>query len=107
VSAQPVALRVQSGDDSRLIAIDPVPDSTPVVVLRTPARDTVVPTPEGSFTLGADVRDDLGLRRAAFEYIVSSGSGESFTFLSGTIGARELSGDRTATITGQLSIAGL
>lgn len=107
VGSQPAALRVRSGDDSRLIAIDPVPDSTPVVSLRSPARDTVLAAPDGEFTLGADVRDDLGLRRAAFEYIVSSGSGESFTFLSGTIAARQLSGARETTISGEISIAGL
>ena len=107
VGSQPVALRIQSGEESRLIAVDPVPDSTPVVALRMPARDTVLATPEGAFTLGADVRDDLGLRRASFEYIVSSGSGESFTFLSGVIGARQLAGNRTGSIEGQLSIAGL
>jgi hypothetical protein len=107
VGVEPIALRVRSGDDSRLIAVDPVPDSTPVISLRTPARDTVLVTLEGSFTLGADARDDLGLRRAAFEYIVSSGSGETFTFISGTIGARDMSGARTATIAGQLSVTGL
>jgi hypothetical protein len=107
VGAAPVALRVRSGDDSRLIAVDPVPDSVPAVQLRTPARDTVLATPDGAFTLGADVRDDLGIGRAAFEYIVSSGSGESFTFASGTIGARQLGGERSGSIAGQLSIAGL
>jgi hypothetical protein len=107
VGPQPVALRVQSGASSRLIAIDPVPDSVPAVQLREPARDTVLATPSGSFTLGADVRDDLGLARAAFEYIVSSGSGEAFTFSSGTIGARRLDGAASGSITGQLSIPAL
>jgi hypothetical protein len=107
VGPQAVAMRVQAGDVSKIIAIDPVPDSVPVVQLLTPARDTVLAAAEGSFTLGAGIRDDLGLGRAAFEYIVSSGSGESFTFLSGTIGARTLSGERTGTITGQLAINGL
>jgi hypothetical protein len=107
VSAQPVALRIRSGDQSRLIAVDPVPDSTPVVAIRLPARDTVLAIPDGVFSLGADARDDLGLRQAAFEYIVSSGSGESFTFLSGVIGAKQLSGNRSGTIEGQLAIAGL
>jgi hypothetical protein len=107
VGAQPLAMRVRSGGDSRLIAIDPVVDSAPVVQLRTPARDTVLATPEGSFALGAHVRDDLGISRAAFEYIVSSGSGESFTFATGIIGTRRLDGERAGAIAGQLSIGDL
>ena len=107
VGARPVALQVSAGPRSRLVAIDPVPDSTPAVQLQAPPRDTVLATPEGVFTLGADVRDDLGIRRAAFEYIVSSGSGESFTFVSGTIAARSLDGARTATLNGQLSLSAL
>jgi hypothetical protein len=107
VTAQAVALRVQSDGRSRLIAVDPVPDSAPAVNLRLPARDTVLATPEGTFTLGADVRDDLGVARAAFEYIVSSGSGESFTFTSGTLGATGLNGARSGTISARLTLAPL
>lgn len=107
VGAQPIALRIQSSRGSRLIAIDPVPDSAPAVQLREPVRDTVLATPNGTFTLGADIHDDLGLKRAAFEYIVSTGSGETFTFSSGTIGARQLDGAGSGSIAGQLSIAAL
>ena len=107
VTAQPIALRVQSGGNSRLIAVDPVPDSAPSVQIREPARDTVLTTPSGTFTLGADLRDDLGLARAAFEYIVSSGNGESFTFASGTIGPRTLDGSTSGTIAGRLTLTPL
>ena len=107
VTPQPIALRVQSGDNSRLIAVDPVPDSAPSVQIREPARDTVLAVPNGTFALGADLRDDIGLERAAFEYIVSSGSGESFTFASGMIGARSLDGSASSTIAGRLSLASL
>ena len=107
VAAQPVALRVRSGGASMLIAIDPVPDSAPALQLRDPARDTVLATPQGTFALGADVRDDLGIGRAAFEYIVSSGSGESFTFATGSIGARRFDGAAMGTISGTLTLAAL
>lgn len=107
VGPQPVALHLRSGEASRLIAIDPIPDSAPAVQLRNPPRDTVLATPGGVFALGADVRDDLGIARAAFEYIVSSGSGETFTFATGTIGARQLGGAQTGTIAGSLSLATL
>jgi hypothetical protein len=107
VAPQPVALRVRSGANSRLIAIDPVADSAPAVQLRAPARDTVLSTPDASFALGADLRDDLGIGRASFEYIVSSGSGESFSFAAGTIGARQLDGTQTGTIAGRLTLSTL
>ena len=107
VTAQPTALRVRAGEHSRVIAIDPVLDSAPAVVMREPARDTVLATPQGTFALGADIRDDIGLGRAAFEYIVSSGSGETFTFASGTTGDRRFDGSASGTITGRLSLAAL
>jgi hypothetical protein len=105
--ARPVALRVESNGRSRLIAVDPVSDSAPVVQIREPVRDTVLVVPEGSFTLGADLRDDLGIGRATFEYIVSSGSGESFSFASGTIGATRLDGAPAGTISGRLTLTSL
>jgi len=107
VGPQAVALRLRSGETSRLIAIDPIPDSAPAVQLRNPPRDTVLAVAGGVFALGADVRDDLGIARAAFEYIVSSGSGETFTFTTGSIGARQLGGAQTGAITGTLSLATL
>ena len=107
VTAQPTALRVRDGDRSRLIAIDPVADSAPAVVIRDPARDTVLLAPQGTFALGADLRDDLGLGRAAFEYIVSSGSGETFTFATGTLSPTRLNGAATGAIAGRLSLASL
>jgi hypothetical protein len=107
VTAQPTALRVRAGEHSRVIAIDPVIDSAPAVVMREPVRDTVLATPQGTFALGADIRDDIGLGRAVFEYIVSSGSGETFTFASGTTGDRRFDGSASGTITGRLSLAAL
>ena len=107
VTSQPTALRVRAGEHSRLIAVDPVPDSAPAVVIRDPVRDTVLLTPQGTFALGADLRDDIGLGRAAFEYIVSTGSGETFTFATGVIGVTRLNGASTGTISGRLSLASL
>ena len=107
VTPLPVALRLQSRGNSRLIAVDPVPDSAPAVRIREPARDTVLALPNGTFTLGADLHDDLGLARGAFEYIVSSGSGESFTFATGTIGARAMQGVSSDAISGRLTLASL
>jgi hypothetical protein len=55
--------------------------------LRSPARDSVLRAPTGRITLNADATDDFGVASAAFEYIVSSGEGETFKFRSGTVGA--------------------
>ena len=107
VTSQPAALQVKSGERSRLIAVDPVPDSAPGVLLREPLRDTVLLSPQGAFALGADLRDDIGLGRAAFEYIVSSGSGETFTFATGTLGLTRFNGTSTGAISGRLSLASL
>ena len=107
VGSQPTALRVRAGERSRLIALDPVPDSAPAVVLREPVRDSVLVVPQGTFALGADLKDDIGMGRAAFEYIVSSGSGETFTFATGTLGATRLDGAASGAIAGRLSLASL
>jgi hypothetical protein len=44
----------------------------------------------GSLALSSDARDDFGLASTWFEYIVSSGEGENFTFRSGVVGRRML-----------------
>ncbi len=95
------------GGDARLIALEPRVDSAPVVTLRLPARDTVLRLPRGTFTLSADVHDDLGLAAASFEYIVSSGEGERFTFRSGVLGALPSGGARRATLGASLSLEAL
>ena len=94
LGTRPAALRLEGAGASRVVALEPVADSAPSVVLRFPARDTVVRIAGGAVPLSADVRDDLGLRAARFEYIVSSGEGETFTFTAGAAGARALGGVR-------------
>lgn len=100
-------LRVSRGDESRLVALEPLVDSAPVVTIRTPARDTVLRTPRGSIGLSADVADDLGIAGGAFEYIVSSGSGERFTFKSGSLGTVTGRGATRGTLAATLSLGGL
>ena len=96
--AKAVALRLRSGRSdtvgTRLLALEPRADSEPVVSLDAPARDSVLRAGTGTMALAAGARDDIGLARGAFEYIVSSGSGETFRFRTGTVGARPLDGRR-------------
>jgi hypothetical protein len=95
------------GGDARLVALEPLVDSAPTVVLREPARDTVLRIARGRLELLADVQEDLAIAAATFEYIVSSGEGERFTFKSGTLGALSTPGGRRATLRTTLSLDSL
>ena len=94
MGARPGALRLRSGDATRLVALEPEADSAPVVVLSLPQRDSVLATAAGRLVLAAEARDDYGIARVAFEYIVTSGSGEQFAFRQGVIGPRDGRGER-------------
>lgn len=87
VAERPVAVRLVDGTNERIIALEPIIDEPPAVVLTTPARDSVFRAPRGRLALAADVNDDLEIASASFELIVSSGEGETFAFRSGTLGA--------------------
>ena len=71
---------------SRLIVLAPIADAAPVVTLLIPAHDTIVRIARGAYPLRAQVRDDIGLRDAAFELVISSGTGENFSFRTTTLG---------------------
>lgn len=104
---RPAALRLRDGGLSRLVAFEPMSDSIPRVVLLAPARDSVLRAPTGSVPLAAEASDDLGLASGAFEYIVTSGQGESFTFRTGTVGARSFGGARTGGLAGRVTLDSL
>jgi hypothetical protein len=80
----------------RLLVLLPVPDSVPDVELQSPARDSVVRSGSGAIMLAARAQDDFGLAAGWFEYIVSSGEGENYTFRSGVVGRRPLPNARSA-----------
>lgn len=108
LEGRPMAVRLEGGRGrSRLLTLEPVLDSAPGVSLRLPARDSVLRDSTGLVRLAAEVRDDLGARRASFEYIVSSGEGETFAFASGTLGTRALGGSRRDTLGARLDLAAL
>jgi hypothetical protein len=102
-------LTLRAGVHERLLALEPVADSAPVVTLTTPARDSILRRPTGSIVLHAELSDDHALASGGFEYIVSSGSGESFTFTSGTLGATTFVGANAGrgTLAATLSIDAL
>lgn len=105
--AQPSVLRLVDGRRERLVALEPRTDRPPDVVLQSPRRDSVMREARGVLSLAAAATDDLGLGSASFEYIISSGEGESFTFRSGSVGVRQLAGARRAELTAALSLDAL
>ena len=104
---EPAVLRLHHESEGRLITIEPHEDSLPTVTLLAPARDTVLRVAQGRVDLRANVTDDLGLTSAAFEYIISSGDGERFTFTSGTLGAERPAGRRSAELSASLDLGAL
>ena len=86
------AIRLTALGRDRWIVLEPRADAAPVLSLTSPARDSVLRVPSGSIVLAADATDDLGLDTGAFEVIISSGQGESFSFRTLTLGARRFDG---------------
>ncbi|MEP7066166.1 MAG: hypothetical protein ABI889_09055 [Gemmatimonadota bacterium] len=107
VPALPAALELRDRSYARTVIVAPHPDSIPVVTLTAPAHDSVMRTPKGAFTLTATATDDYGLDASWFEYIVSSGEGETFTFKSGVVRRVSAGNARTASLTAALNLESL
>jgi len=107
MGARPTLVRLRYASTERIVALEPRADSGPMVRLVAPARDTVMRVARGSLPLSAEAHDDIGLANAQFEYIVSSGEGESFKFKSGTLGARKLNGASDGSLTATLGLESL
>jgi hypothetical protein len=105
--SRPAAVRLGDGRNSRMIVLEPLPDSVPIVTLSAPARDSVFREARGEVRLAANASDDIGLTALWLEYIVSSGEGESFTFRSGIASRRAPRGGRTASIEGAIKLDSL
>ncbi len=74
----PVAVRLIDRDYSRLFALEPVADQPPAATLTAPSRDTTYLLPRGRLALAGSALDDIGLVRAEFELMHTTGSGERF-----------------------------
>ena len=88
----PTLLTLEDRGYRRQIVLDPRIDEPPKVTLRLPARDTALRVVAGNLELAVDVGDDVGLARIHFEYIVSSGEKEDFTFREGILAPRRAAG---------------
>ena len=107
IGPRPSLVRLRHVTGDRVIALEPRADSIPTVRLMLPARDTVMRVARGAMALSAETRDDIGLASGAFEYIVSSGEGESFTFRSGTLGGRTFGGAAGGALSASLGLDAL
>lgn len=102
------AVRLTANGRERVLVLEPIADSVPVVRLDAPARDTVLRVARGSLTLSAEVRDDLGLENGAFEIIISAGGGELYTFRTVMVGAQQFgAGVKTARLSGAVRLDSL
>jgi hypothetical protein len=101
---RPALVRLRHASGERIVALEPKLDSIPTVRLGAPARDTVMRVARGAISLSAEAHDDIGLVNGGFEYIVSSGEGESFKFRSGTLGARSFGGATGGALGASLSL---
>ncbi len=72
-------LRLRAGNSERIVAILPMLDAPPQLVLDQPIRDTILPSPTGILNLASRVTDDFGVRRAYFEVLLTSGAGEVYS----------------------------
>ncbi len=88
VGTVPFAIRLRDPAGERWLLVTPVADSAPVATLVLPAADTLVSDTKATIRFSGTIHDDLGLRDARLEYIISSGGGEQFTFKSGTVNER-------------------
>ncbi|MEP7087574.1 MAG: hypothetical protein ABI884_09580, partial [Gemmatimonadota bacterium] len=107
IPTKPAAVELHDRNFSRTLILAPHADSLPVVTLATPSRDTVVRTPKGKLSLAASATDDFGLDAGWFEYIVSSGEGETFSFKSGVIHRTDAGNARAAKLAGALDLDSL
>jgi hypothetical protein len=101
----PTAVTLAGAARQRVLVLEPIPDSVPLVRLDAPARDSVFREPTGRLALAAELRDDLGLADAHFELIVSAGGGELYTFRTRLAAAQTFAaGTREASISGELRL---
>jgi hypothetical protein len=76
---EPAVLTLMDRAYRRLVVLEPRTDSAPTVQLRLPANDTTYQTvPKGKLAIEAGATDDIGLAYGYVEYMLSTGSQESF-----------------------------
>lgn len=107
VGAAPIAIRLRDAVGERWLLVTPVADSVPVATLLLPAADTLVFDTTARLRVSGTIHDDIALRDARVEYIISSGGGEQFTFKSGVLHERRGPLGRDVTLAATLDLGAL
>jgi hypothetical protein len=105
--AKPAALTLEDRAYDRLIVLDPHADAPPRIALTSPLRDTTLRAARLVIHLDATASDDIGLRGAYFEYLITTGSGEIFSARTVTTPVTGFEGSRNGSISATLDLASL
>jgi len=105
--AKPSALTLKDRSYDRIIVLDPRADAPPKIALTSPARDTTLRVAQLVIQLNATATDDIGLKEAYFEYLISTGSGEIFNARTVTTPVVSFGGARSGQIKATLDLASL
>jgi hypothetical protein len=100
--AEPMVVRLFDRSHDRLLVLEPVPDEPPTVLLSKPSGDTLYLEPKGRIDLDAELNDDIGLARAEFEMMYTSGGGERFETTVTTFMRTRLNGRRAGRLQGAI-----
>lgn len=92
---QAQVVRLTDRGRSRLLTLEPVLDAPPVVLLRSPERDTTYSLPRGIIPVDASASDDIGLGRIWIELMLTTGGGERFSTTTRTLAADSPGGARS------------
>lgn len=105
--ARPSALTLKDREHERIIVLDPSADNPPKVALTSPLRDSTLRSPQLVVQLNANANDDIGLRGAYFEYLITTGSGEIFNARTINTPVVSFVGARSGSITATLDLGSL
>jgi hypothetical protein len=104
---KPAALTLKDRNYERIVILDPHADVPPKIVLVAPAKDTTLRAAQLVVHLNATASDDIGLRGAYFEYLVTTGSGEVFNARTITTPVVNFNGSRRGSLTATLDLSSL
>lgn len=98
--ARGISLEALDNDDAaiarHIVPVAVVADREPEIELVVPDDDLVLASPDGTIDVLAMARDDYGIASFTLSWILSRGSGESFSFTDGTVQFNRVQGADTA-----------
>jgi hypothetical protein len=104
---RPSALTLKDREHERIIVLDPRADSPPKIALTSPIKDTTLRSAQLVVQLNANATDDIGLRGAYFEYLITTGSGEIFNARTVNTPVVTFGGARSGSISATIDLGSL